>query len=206
MVRAGDPLQLLTHIRGVDRDFKPELSRLFGACKAEVPVDPSLRKMVDGRLRYERLAPSIPWQVIAAIHMMESDGDFRAHLHNGDPLTARTVHAPAGRPAAGSPPFSWEQSALDVLRSKGWLRSGADWSLGATLERVERYNGLGYRRSGLPPSPYLWAGSNHERCGKFIDDGKFDPTAVSQQIGVAVLLRAMVDRGLFVFPSEGGAL
>jgi lysozyme family protein len=40
----------------------------------------------------------IPWYVVAVIHNMEAGQNLRTHLHNGDSLTARTVHVPAGRP------------------------------------------------------------------------------------------------------------
>ena len=58
----------------------------------------------------------IPWYVIGFIHKMESDMNFGTHLHNGDPLTARTVHVPTGRPVNGNPPFTWEDSAADALQ------------------------------------------------------------------------------------------
>jgi lysozyme family protein len=35
---------------------------------------------------------------------------------------------PAGRPAAGSPPFTWEQSAADALELAG-IASVKDWSV-----------------------------------------------------------------------------
>lgn len=57
----------------------------------------------------------IPWQVIGAVHLLETGLRFDLHLHNGDPLTARTVHVPVGRPKVGVPPFSGEQSARDAL-------------------------------------------------------------------------------------------
>jgi len=38
---------------------------------------------------------------------------FKLHLHNGDPLTARTVNVPKGRPKTGQPPFAWGISAKD---------------------------------------------------------------------------------------------
>jgi lysozyme family protein len=57
----------------------------------------------------------VPWELIAALHEREAGGSFKGHLHNGDPLTGRTYHVPAGRPAKGSPPFTWEASAIDAL-------------------------------------------------------------------------------------------
>jgi peptidoglycan hydrolase-like protein with peptidoglycan-binding domain len=41
------------------------------------------------------------------------------------------------------------------------------------------------------PSPYLWSFSNHYTRGKYVADGRFSPTAVSQQVGAAVLLKQL---------------
>ena len=134
----------------------------------------------------------VPWAVIGVIHAMESSFNFATHLHNGDPLTARTHRVPAGRPD-GDPPFSWEVSAADALVSQG-LDNIADWSIGNILYQLEKYNGFGYRRRGLP-SPYLWSFSDLYVKGKYVADGFFDPDAVSKQCGVAVMLKALEQQG-----------
>ena len=64
------------------------------------------------------------------------------------------------------------------------------------LFQMEVYNGLGYRNKGIN-SPYLWGYSNHYEKGKFIKDHVFDPDAVTQQIGTAVLLHRMREQQLF---------
>ena len=137
---------------------------------------------------------AIPWWFVGVIHGLESAFDFDCHLHNGDPLTGRTVRVPKGRPVEGSPPFTWRESAVDALRLQR-LAGHDDWSIGAALDRLERYNGLGYRRRGLP-SPYLWSFSGHYEAGKYVADGRFDPEAVSKQCGGATLIRRLEDRGL----------
>jgi lysozyme family protein len=133
---------------------------------------------------------SIPAYVVGVIHNMESDLNFTRHLHNGDKLTARTVHVPAGRPLTGTPPFTWEESAKDALQMRG-MDKVTDWSISHMLLVVEGYNGFGYARRGRL-SPYLWAGSNHYTKGKYVSDGKFDPEAVSNQIGAALILKQFV--------------
>lgn len=156
-----------------------------------------LQRIVAGRPRYEAVsrATGVPWAVVAALHEMEAGGSFRCHLHNGDPLTARTVQVPKGRPVAGRPPFAWVDSAVDALRYDGL--DTVNWrDLEAALDALERYNGLGYRRRRVP-SPYLWSGSQHYVKGKFVRDGKFDPEAVSRQVGAAVILKACRGRGWF---------
>ncbi len=121
--------------------------------------------------------------------------DFDGHLHNGDPLTARTVQVPKGRPIAGTPPFTFLASAIDALKYKKF-DTLTSWDLPQLLYRFEKYNGFGYRDHHQIHSPYLWSGSNHYTKGKYVADGRYSPTAVSKQIGAAVILRRLVERGL----------
>jgi lysozyme family protein len=160
-------------------------------------VDRACTRLLGFRDRYravgERLG--IPWYFIGLVHTMESSCNFGCHLHNGDRLTERTVHVPANRPPreAGDPPFAWEQSAIDALRSQQ-LHGKSDWSLPAVLFRLEAYNGWGYRFKGLA-SPYLWSFSDRYVAGKYVADGEFDRTAVSDQCGAAVMLKRLEERG-----------
>jgi lysozyme family protein len=160
-------------------------------------VDRACTRLVGFGDRYravgERL--SIPWYFIGLVHTMESSCNFACHLHNGDRLTERTVHVPANRPPreAGDPPFTWEQSAIDALKSQQ-LHTKSDWSLPAVLFRLEKYNGWGYRFKGLA-SPYLWSFSDRYVAGKYVADGQFDPAAVSDQCGAAVMLKRLEQRG-----------
>jgi lysozyme family protein len=142
----------------------------------------------------------IPWFFIAVVHMRESDLNFRKHLHNGDPLTARTVRVPAGRPKTGTPPFTFEYSANDALVYEG-LNKWTDWSLPGLLYKLEAYNGWGYHYRNLP-SPYLWSFTNHYSAGKFIKDGVYDPNALDAQCGTATLLRRLAERQDIQFADE----
>src|SRR5262245_54230899 len=67
-------------------------------------------KIIAYKDRYKLLEAqtNVPWYFIGLLHLRESDCDFNTHLHNGDPLTARTVHVPAGRPLQGKAPFTFE--------------------------------------------------------------------------------------------------
>ncbi len=146
--------------------------------------------------RYVQVATglgSMPWQLVGIIHALESGFDFTCHLHNGDPLTDRTRQVPAGRPPGGTPPFIWMQSAEDALTLKG-LHQIDDWSPAQLLYQLERYNGFGYRRRGLP-SPYLWSFSTLYSKGKFVADHQFDPDAVSKQCGAAAMLEGLEAKG-----------
>ena len=163
-------------------------------------VDQAARKIMANQARYQKVANALkmPWTVVAVIHYMEAGGDFTRHMHNGDPLTARTTHVPAGRPPTGNPPFTWEESAIDALTYTGFAK-WKDWSIPGTLYKLEGYNGFGYRdHHPTVLSPYLWSFSNHYTRGKYVADGRFSPTAVSQQVGAAVLLRRLQQGGAAV--------
>ena len=155
------------------------------------------KKIIASQSRYASAVSgtSVPWWFIAVIHSMECSLKFDQHLHNGDPLSGRTVRVPRGRPPAGSPPFSWEESARDSIAYEK-LDKVTDWSLTSVLFHWHRYNGINnkYKELGIP-TPYLWSGSQHYRKGKYIKDGVFDAEAVSGQVGAAVLLKALIDLG-----------
>jgi lysozyme family protein len=139
------------------------------------------------RYRVVALESDIPWQMIGCLHALESSFSFARHLYNGDPLSARTVHVPIGKPEIGCPPFTWEESAEDAM-CKVWRPT--DWGLGGRLDFLERYNGIGYRKHDIR-SPYVWAGTSAYQSGKYISDGTFDPSAVSDQIGAAAILKSI---------------
>lgn len=151
------------------------------------------QRILRNRARYESVAAvtHVPWFVIGLIHSMESGLDFDTHLHNGDPLTERTVQVPRGRPPNGSPPFRWEDSAIDALQYDN-LTSVSNWCIEQIAFTLEAYNGWGYRYKQLP-TPYLWSGTNNYVSGKYIRDGHFDPKAVSEQTGAMAILSVMHD-------------
>jgi lysozyme family protein/cell wall-associated NlpC family hydrolase len=158
-------------------------------------VDQTAKRLSANKARYEKVAKALkmPWYVVAVIHSLEAGGDFSRHVHNGDPLSARTTHVPAGRPKTGKPPFTWEQSAIDALTYQGFGK-WKDWSVPGMLYKLEGYNGFGYRdHHPTVKSPYLWSFSNHYAKGKYVADGRFSASAVSAQCGAAVLLKRLQD-------------
>ena len=174
-------------------------------------VNSIIARIMPNQPRYQSVAVplGIPWFFVAVIHNMECSLNFNCQLHNGDPLTARTVHVPAGRPPNGQPPFTWEQSATDALTYQGFANK-SDWTLPAILYRLEAYNGFGYRnRTPAINTPYLWSFSNNYTSGKYTADGQFDPNAVSSQCGAAVILFQMSQNGAVSFAgasvAAGGA-
>ena len=63
-------------------------------------VEQRATAIVVAQRRYEKVSETtrIPWFVIAALHSVVTNLNFKAHLHNGDSLSARTVHEPRDRP------------------------------------------------------------------------------------------------------------
>lgn len=181
--------------------LKSEYVRLWNTCVVRPNRRAATSEIADritqNRRRYTAAGRphGVPWYVVGIIHQLEGSGNFRTHLHNGDPLTARTVQEPAGRPRTGSPPFTWEFSASDAL-VYDHLDTWKDWSVPGTLFVFERFNGFGYRKPSIAiNSPYLWSFSTHYTQGKFTHDKVYSPTAVSAQCGAGLLLLELSKRG-----------
>lgn len=153
------------------------------------------RVLVTNQLLYALVqsASGVPWAVVACLHFRESNQDFKKHLHNGDPLTARTVHVPVGRPEKGYPPFTWTASAVDAL-SEVWRPR--EWSLPGALEFMERYNGLGYQKLAHINTPYLWDFTSAYTSGLYTADGHFDPAAREARPGAVAILKALTREGI----------
>ena len=143
----------------------------------------------DAVSRYQAVSAEtgVPWPVIAVIHERECSQDWTRSLAQGDPWDRVSVHVPAGR----GPFKSWEDAAVDALNDCApYAGRNKDWSIGALLTKLEEYNGLGYAARGVP-SPYVWAGTDQYRSGKYVRDGVYDPNVIDSQPGCAGLLMAM---------------
>lgn len=177
----------------------------------EANVMGAAKRIFANKARYlaVSLKTGVPWFFIGLIHNLEASLSFRGHLHNGDPLTDRTVQVPAGRPLVGQPPFTWEESALDALTQKG-LQNIKAWTIERLLYEAERYNGFGYMLYHPGDlSPYVWSKTNHnDGTGKYIADGKWSGTAFSEsQVGfVAGLIALMKLDPTIKFDPNVGAL
>ena len=178
--------------------IREEYRRLFDTCiiqdKYRSAVSKSVEILKKNRARYEKVGQplGILWYFIGVCHAMEAGFNFRTHLHNGDPLTGRTIQVPRNRPAVWSPPNDWETSAADAMVYDK-LNAQTEWSLEHTLYRWEKYNGWGYR--GRVNSPYLWSFTNQYTKGKFVHDGEWNPDAVSQQCGAVPMLIGLIQAG-----------
>lgn len=191
-------------------------------------IDTAVSKINSGKGRYQALEKitGVPWFFIGMIHYMEASNNFSKHLHNGDPLTGRTVNVPAGRPVFNpmnsnikpsmTNPYTFEESAIDALAfmkatNAAWKAAGNDWSIEAMLYRMEAFNGFGYRNPKINiPSPYLWSYSNHYTKGKYVADKKYDANAVSKQAGTAVILYRVLEKNnllkQYIVAAGGSAL
>lgn len=153
----------------------------------------ALRKIKKHTGRYKKMEKEfgLPWQAIAAIHYLESSIRFDRHLHNGDPLTARTVRVPSGRPKQtpkNNVAYTFEESAKDVFTVL--KKQPSDWTLPNLMFYLESYNGMGYFYRGLN-SPYLVSGTQFQQGGKFVADGKFDRKAYSKRAGAFILMKKL---------------
>ena len=185
----------------VRREYVTRYASLRVPADRQAEIAAIVQRITQHRARYEEvsrasknaLSSGVPWQVIGVIHSLECDGRFDQHLHNGDPLARPTVNEPAHLPTnwlrLPADQRTWEASALDALAYDHFL-TWHDWSLPGALYMLEAYNGWGYRSHDCP-TPYLWAATQHYTAGKYIADGRFDPTAVSKQIGAAPLLQSL---------------
>lgn len=189
-------------------EYKKEYIDLWKSCKVNDSSKSNIVKWVDKILENKRvytligMALDLPWYLVACIHSLESSLSFKTHLHNGDPLSSRTTHVPAGRPKGGNPPYSWEFSAADALSEKingAWvddLNGIKNESIESILFALESYNGFGYKKYHPEvKSPYLWSKTNQYTKGKYVEDGKFDSNAVSSQIGAAAILKVLEENG-----------
>jgi len=187
-------VELKSVLYGLDRMWHGLKSRASWEARAKQEADTIA--LVRGTYKLVESSTGVPWQVIGVIHQLEGGGSFKTHLHNGDPLTDYTRNVPRNRPMVGhEPPFSWEESAIDALRFDG-LTKRRDWTSAAVvLDTLERFNGLGYRKRHIA-SPYLWSGSMHYSKGKFTSDGRFSASAVSKQVGAALVLKQLERMGM----------
>ncbi|MDP8993787.1 MAG: hypothetical protein M3N07_02210 [Pseudomonadota bacterium] len=180
-------------------ELKAGYEQLYATCKVKAEhasvVEWHRNMLLKGRARYEEVEARIgvPWWFVGITHGLEASFSFTRHLHNGDPLSARTVQVPAGRPEKWNPPSDWVSSAVDAMTYDGFANA-KDWSVARALYRWESFNGFGSRRKGIN-TPYLWSFSNHYSKGKYVRDHEWDPNAVSKQCGAAVMLKALQAKG-----------
>ncbi len=121
-------------------------------------------------------ATNVPAELICAIHCRESGANFNKRLHDGGDLDEFR---------------SWEESAIaaleDVKKHAPKIVLG-DYQ--TYLDFAEAYNGTGYKVYHNMESPYIWAGTEKYKVGKYTDEG-FQKDLKDEQVGVAVMLKTI---------------
>lgn len=147
------------------------------------------RKVLANKQRYVDIqaATHVPWPLIAALHMRESDFNWNTYLGNGEPLSRKTRLVPRGR----GPFPNFEAGAIDALHYDS-LDDVRDWRLEKMLWHAEKFNGFGYEKHNKP-SPYVWSGTSIQERGKFVSDGRWSSTAWDTQLGVAGLIKTLAE-------------
>jgi len=147
------------------------------------------------------LATGVPSKVICAIHALECSLSFNKILHNGEKITdvirRGTIYVPKG--IGKGKDWTWEGFAIDALeREKN--KFPEKWDITGTLDFLEKYNGLGYRKyHPTVKTPYLFSGTQFYSKGKYTEKrnwlGKiksyFDYNLVSKQVGCVPILRTL---------------
>jgi lysozyme family protein len=171
--------------------YKPLLDRcVITKPKEAKAIADRIRANIDRYNEVERLC-GVPALFVAALHSLECDGSFERHLANGDPIDRPTVNEPLGIDGG-----TFTETAIVALALKGWAHNGdLDWTSDKYLWlwRAEiKWNGAGYRMYHPEvPTPYLWAGTNISKHGRYVADGKWNPLAVSNQIGCVAIWKAL---------------
>ena len=155
-------------------------------------VEKAAKKIIANKAKYQAVEAQVgtPWYMIGALHMRESNNDFRGVLHNGEHIIGtkrKTRLVPAGR----GPFATWEEAAIDALKLKKHHLI-KDWSIEQVLYSSEQFNGWGYLNKGIN-SPYMWAGSNHYTRGKYVADHVFSGSTVDSQLGVAPVMKRVLE-------------
>jgi lysozyme family protein len=171
----------------------PDFKTLWATCKIDPNRIPEVKRICE-KIRsikekhYEPIteATGVPWKMIGILHYREASLRLEACLHNGQPWNKVTTWVPKGR----GPWKSFAEAGIDAMIYDGLHKVRFDDEV-TMLIFAEKYNGLGYRKSG-ELSPYVWAGTNHhDETGKYVADGKFDPAAPERQLGVAAILKGL---------------
>ena len=187
--------------------LREEYSRLWAGMMVTHVAQANIeaRAIIGAKERYLKVEArtGVKWFVVGLLHVREAGLEhgkprFDRWLHNGDPMKdkqgrpTQTIHEPFHRPP--DPKVSWEDGAYDALVVVERLDQIKDWGPERVAYASEKFNGFGYRSpSRNIPSPYLWGGTNIQKRGKFVEDGKYDKTVMDSQIGsMAVLKQLMV--------------
>lgn len=156
-------------------------------------VDAVARKLLGlvsaGRYDAACAATGVPKVVAAASFEREAASNFHLSPAQGDPWDKVSTHVPKG-----IGPFpNWAAAAIAAYKIDGLDRVGIqNWTWERACYQEELFNGMGYRAHGVH-TPYLWAGTSIYVRGKYVADGRFDPSVADKQLGVIPVMKRMID-------------
>lgn len=184
-VKKAEKTEKENSVSDFDFDFELTLSDV-----QENELEAFKKNWEENKDKYEAVeeATGMPAELVAAIHWREGSGNFDTYLHNGQKLGQTTTIVPKGIYFE-----DWTEAAIDAVTNYGTDLSTIDPdNIETYYDYAEHYNGMGYANKGLP-SPYVWAGTDNYEKGKYVADGQFDPNYVDQQLGVAVMLKTLLE-------------
>lgn len=153
-------------------------------------VERTAKRLLGNKALYRAVseATGVPILWMAASFEREASSDFRRSPAQGDYWNRVSVHVPKGR----GPFKSWEAAAIDAYKLKNMHKVGAaNWTWELMCFYGELFNGFGYRDYHNMPTPYLWAGTDQQQRGKYVEDGKFDTRHFDTQLGIVPMMMRM---------------
>jgi lysozyme family protein len=175
--------------------LKPEYSQLLSM----MTIRPEKREIVD-HIAVKLLSLKTRWEPISAINGVpivfmatsferEAASDFSKNPAQGWSWRTRSSIVPHNGPFP-----SWKAAALEAYHLNGLDKVGRDnWTWELFCFYGELFNGTGYRDYHAMHTPYLWAMTNIQTRGKYVEDGKFDPNHFDEQIGIVAVARRMIE-------------
>lgn len=175
--------------------LRPEYSRLLSV----MTVRPDRRKQIDDaavkliglKTRWQPISDQngVPVVFMATSFEREASSNFAKNPAQGWSWRSKSRIIPYNGPFP-----SWQAAALEAYRLNGLDRVGRDnWTWELLCFYGETFNGFGYRDYHAMHSPYLWAGTNIQKIGKYTGDGRFDPSHWDMQIGIIPVARRMIE-------------
>lgn len=158
---------------------------------SKVTVLKAARRLLSNKARYQKIEEmtGVPWYMVAALHERESGANFDKQLAQGWSLKSKSQWIPRTGPFK-----TFEDSAFSALVTEKGFNKIVDWRLEKILYYSERYNGWGYYQyRGKMPSPYIWGATSVQTRGKYVADGQFDGREWDTQVGVAALIKALME-------------
>lgn len=158
------------------------LSRMTIRPECVERVNATAVKILSYRTRFEEVsrANGVPLVFMGPSFYREADLNFTKNPAQGWPLSSRSKIIPHNGPFP-----DWKSAAIAAYHLNGLDKIGAgNWTWELICFYGELFNGFGYRDFHHMHSPYLWGGTNIQTVGKYVEDGKFDPLHMDEQLGI----------------------